>query len=125
MYSVIASWCAARALHCSCPVCCLACLGYVHDTKKKVREKKARFDLEMISARIELAPPSPKSGIVTILPHTIIKRDSRREREVVLTDDGPQSPKEQLLTAIAVHNGPGACAWCGPLLLVLLQQAGL
>ena len=51
----------ARALHCSCDVCCLWCLGYVHDTKKKLKK------IKMISAMIEVAPSSPKSGVVTCL----------------------------------------------------------
>ena len=90
----------------------------------------------MNSARLELTPSNPKSGIVTIWPyqrsiflffaararrathHTHIHvQHSKREREAVITDDGSQPPIEQLATA--VHRGSAARSWCGPLLLVL------
>ena len=50
-------------------------------------------------------------------PHTHAQH-SRREGEVVMTDDGSQLQIKQL--AAAVHREPATRAWCGPLLLVLL-----
>ena len=82
----------------------------------------------MISASIELAPSSPKSGIVTkyqcyLVPifrgaHDTPHTAAQHKREVVITDDGPQTPIKQLATA--EHHRPTKRDWCGPLLLVLL-----
>ena len=93
----------------------------------------------MVFERIELAPPSQKSGIVTnplysqrsILPSTgdYFSRRARHtathmhsntteEKEVVMADDEPQPPIKQ--PATAVHHRPATRPWCGPVLLVLL-----
>ena len=82
--------------------------------KLKYRVKK----IDMVSARIELAPSSPKSGIVIFLLKTHVTwylvlffaaRTTHRthvhsrtaeEREAVMTDYGPQPPIKQLAIAV-------------------------
>ena len=87
----------------------------------------------MTSARIELAPSRLKLGIVTKSPcyrrsillcsaartthRTHMHSSTAEEREVMMTDNGPQPPTKELATA--VHHGPATRAWCG--LLVLLD----
>ena len=121
---------AVRTLRCSCVICSLWCLGYVHVTKKKLKKKLEKSwekkQLDMNSARLELTQSNPKSGIVKFLffaaharrtAHTC-PAQQKREREAVMTDVGSQPSIEQLATA--VHIRPAARSWCGPLLLVLL-----
>ena len=72
---------AARTLHCSCAVCCLWCLGYVHNTKKKLKKKVGKINRhELCEARTHAI----KSKIghrdhLTILPkiYTFICRGAR------------------------------------------------
>ena len=102
--------------------------GYVKKNLKKNLKK-----IDMISARVELAPLSPITCIVTILPYyprstlsfftartthrTRMRSITAEESDVVMTDDGPQRPIKQVDKAL--HHAPATRAWCGPLLLVL------
>ena len=64
----------ARILHCPCAVCCRWCLGYVHDAKTKLKKNvEKKYQVDMISVRIEVAPSSPISGIVTFWPYYVRK----------------------------------------------------
>ena len=117
-------------------LCCQWCLELRTRYNKKKLEKK----IDMISARIELAPSFPKSGIVTILlyqqrsmipgagiifrgahdtPHTRAHHHSKRERG---GDDRRRTAASEKATtvAIAVHHRSATRAWRGPLLLVRL-----
>ena len=75
----------------------------------------------MNSARLELTPSNPKSGIVTIWPyqrsiflffaararratHLTHAQHSKREREAVMTDGGSQPPIEQRSTPRICHT---------------------
>ena len=53
-----------------CCLWCLWCLGYVHIIARKKVEKKSwkKKRKDMNSARLELTPSNPKSGVVTIWP---------------------------------------------------------
>ena len=122
-----------------CCLCCLWCLRYVHDTKKKVDKRGwEKNGNELCEARTHAI----KSKIghrdhLTILPKihiiffsrratdarhdahdTTCTAQQKREREAVMTDDGSKPPIDQLATA--VHRRSATRSWCGPLLLVLL-----
>ena len=125
----------ACTLHCSCAVCCLWCLGYVHcadfffffSFKKKKKDELCEARTHAIKSKIG------HRDHLTILPniHILIFRGARearqtahtrtaqQKREALMTDDGSQPPIEKLATA--VHRGPATRSLCGPLLLVLLS----
>ena len=101
-------------------------------------------NIDMNSARVELTPSNPNSGVVTIWPYyqrsflfsfrgarqtrdhvariTQHAPHSKRGGEAVMTDDGSQPPIEQL--AKAIHRRSGTRSWCGPLLLVCAARRG-
>ena len=77
--------------------------------KKKVDNKKLK-NMFCIFRGARQTRDTPRSV------HMHSTQEREREREAVMTDDGSQSPTEQLATA--VHRGSATRSWCGPLLLV-------
>ena len=114
--------CCTRPALVVCFLLSVWCQGYVHHNLKKNGNKK-----DVISARIELAPSNPKSGIMTISPNyqtsillfsrfathrTHMHSSTAEEGEVVITNHGSQPPIKQVATA--AHHRPATLAWCGP-----------
>ena len=126
----------ARTLCCSCAVCCPRCLGYVHDTAKKVEKKKSckknRHDVCEDRTRAFKFKIGHRDQF-TIFPKTHTKSYyyyfSRRTRHTGHTCTAAAQHKRERwwcpmtgrsATSIAVHHGPATHAWCGQLPRVLL-----